>query len=79
MKSKLNKSRNTIQTVMAKNESLYTEIVGITGGISIGVVAVIALFASESLWIAAPIVASLSVLGIIIGYLHSKDIRSRKK
>ncbi len=53
-------------------DDVFVEIAGVTGGISIGAIAVIAVFASESIWVAAPIVASLAILGIALGYFNYK-------
>ena len=55
-----------------ENTNLTTEIVGITGGISIGTVAVIGLFAREYLWTAAPIVGFLVLLGVIALFFNYK-------
>ncbi len=53
-------------------DDVSVEIAGTVGGISIGAIAVIAIFASDSIWIAAPVVASLAILGIALGYFNYK-------
>jgi hypothetical protein len=47
-------------------------IASILGGISLCVVAVIAIFAREQLWVAIWIVAALAAMGIGLGFFASK-------
>ncbi len=54
------------------NENPYTEIMGIVGGISIATVAVLSIFAKEHLWVAAPVVGALAVLGVLLGYFQKE-------
>ena len=53
-------------------DEVAVEIAGSVGGLSIGAIAVLAIFAQEHLWIAAPFVVSLSVLGIALANFDYK-------
>ena len=57
------------------NEKKRNPVVGIAsvlGGISLCIVAVIAIFAREQLWTAIWIVAALAAMGIGLGFFASK-------
>jgi hypothetical protein len=47
-------------------------IASVLGGISLSIVAVIAVLAKDQLWVAAWIVAALAVMGIGLGFFASK-------
>ena len=50
----------------------YMGIAGSIGGISVGIVALVAIFASDHMAAAAWIVGSLAAMGVALGYFASK-------
>ncbi len=55
-----------------KEENPYVGIAGAVGGLTVAMVAIIAIFANQNIWVVAPVVASMSLLGILLGYFASK-------
>ena len=51
--------------------SAYVGITALIGGVSLGVVAIIAIFSPENLSVAPWIVGGLSIMGIALGYFSS--------
>ena len=47
-------------------ENPVVKIAGVIAGTSVGVVAIIAIFAKQEMWTAAPIVGVLALMGIIL-------------
>ena len=59
---------------MAKKEDkdTFVGIAGSIGGISIVIVLFVMLFNSTQAWILAPVIGSLALMGIFLGYFASK-------
>ena len=38
------------------------------GGVSVAIVALVGVFARESIWVVAPVVGALALMGIVLGY-----------
>jgi hypothetical protein len=55
-----------------KTSNPVVGIASVLGGISLSIVAVIAVLAKDQLWVAAWIVAALAVMGIGLGFFASK-------
>ena len=55
-----------------KQSNTYVGIAGTIGGISVAIVAVIAIFSAKNLYIAAWIVGALALMGIVLGAFASK-------
>lgn len=61
----------------AQNRNPFVGIAGVTGGISLAIVVIFALFARDQLAIAAWIVAALSGMGGLLGYFASRATTAR--
>lgn len=49
----------------------FVRIAGVIGGIAVAITAIIGYFMSENAWILAPIIGTLAVMGILLGYFAS--------
>ena len=57
-------------------DGLKDPIVGIAGavaGASVGIVALVCIFAKDKAWILGPVVGALALMGIALGALHAKN------
>ena len=52
------------------NKNAFVGIAGTTGGISVAIVALVLIFASNQVWILAPVIGSLALMGIFLGLFH---------
>ncbi|MBN2454101.1 hypothetical protein JXB11_00995 [Candidatus Woesearchaeota archaeon] len=59
---------------MAKkeNKNEFSSIAGTVGGVTVGMIALIVIFASENAWVIAPVVAFMAVMGMTLGYFASR-------
>ena len=57
---------------MAKEKNHFVEISASTGGIILGALALILIFAKDQAWVAVPVSGFLVILGIVMGYLAVK-------
>jgi hypothetical protein len=51
----------------------YVGIAAVVGGITVGMMALILLWAEGSEWIIVPVVLCMTLFGIMLGYYASKD------
>jgi len=56
-----------------ESENTYTQITGTVGGISIAIIVILGIFASQQMWVAIPVVGLLVLLGIVLGYFKYKN------
>lgn len=52
-------------------EDVFLRIIKYVSKVSLFVVAVIAIFSPENIWILGPIIGALSIMGISVGYFYS--------
>jgi hypothetical protein len=57
---------------MADKESPYASIAISIGGISLAMIVVILILAQDDAWLVAPVVVSMALLGIVLGYFSHK-------
>ncbi|MBW8002883.1 MAG: hypothetical protein FVQ80_12820 [Planctomycetes bacterium] len=57
---------------MECKDNPFVAIAAVCGGMMVASVAIILIFAKDAAWVAAPIAASLAVMGIFLGYFASK-------
>lgn len=57
---------------MKEDKNPYPGIAGAIGGTTIAMIALIVIFASQYAWVTVPIIAFMSLLGIMLGYFASK-------
>ena len=57
---------------MANEKNPIVAIAAVCGGIMIPIIAVVLIFAKEQAWVLTPIVISITVMGIFLGYFTSK-------
>ncbi|MFP4117603.1 MAG: hypothetical protein ACLFTR_01640 [Candidatus Woesearchaeota archaeon] len=63
-----------------KDESKdFSGIAGAIGGTTIGMIAVIVIWASYAAWIIIPVVGFMTLLGISLGYMQYKSIIYEEK
>ncbi len=57
---------------MSEEKNPFVGIGASLGGISVAIVAIVLIFASSQAWVLAPVIGSLALLGIFLGYFASK-------
>lgn len=57
---------------MTEDKNPMAGIAGVIGGTTIAMIALVLIFSPVNAWVIAPIVASMAVLGIFLGYFASK-------
>jgi len=62
---------------MPEDKNPFVGIGASLGGISVAIVAIVLIFASDQAWILTIIIPCLAVMGILLGYFASK--RTKKK
>ncbi|MEZ4102988.1 MAG: hypothetical protein R3B55_00190 [Candidatus Paceibacterota bacterium] len=55
-----------------KEENVFAKIAKIVTQLSVAIVAIVVVFSPDSIWVLGPIVGSLSIMGIALGYFASK-------
>lgn len=55
-----------------KEENVFAKITRLVMQLCVAIVAIIVVFSPESTWVLGPIIGSLSIMGIALGYFASK-------
>ncbi len=55
-----------------KEENVFAKITRLVMQICVAIVAIIVVFSPDSVWVLGPIIGSLSIMGIALGYFASK-------
>lgn len=55
-----------------KEENVFAKITKTIMQLSVAIVAIVAVFSPETIWVLGPIIGSLSIMGIALGYFASK-------
>lgn len=69
-------SKRTKKEVVAaepsKEESVFARITKVIMQLSVAIVAIVVVFSPENAWVLGPIIGSLSIMAIALGYFASK-------
>ncbi len=55
-----------------KQENVFAKITKTITQLCVGIVAIVVVFAPDTAWVLGPIIGSLSIMGIALGYFASK-------
>lgn len=55
-----------------KEENVFAKITKVTMQLCVAIVAIIVVFSPDSTWVLGPIIGSLAIMGIALGYFASK-------
>jgi len=55
-----------------KEENVFAKITKVVTQLCVAIVAIVVVFSPESAWVLGPIVGSLAIMGIALGYFASK-------
>jgi hypothetical protein len=55
-----------------KEENVFSKITKVITQLCVGIVAIVVVFSPDNAWVLGPIIGSLAVMGISLGYFASK-------
>jgi predicted NBD/HSP70 family sugar kinase len=57
---------------LEKNENVFARTTKSIAQLSVAIVAIVAVFSPENVWVLGPVIGSLAIMGIALGYFSSK-------
>lgn len=72
LKEKAPEANKPIKPAPIKEENVFSKITKIIMQLSVAIVALVAIFSPESAWVLGPVIGSLAIMGIALGYFASK-------
>lgn len=65
-------AEKSLKILPTKEENVFSKIARTVTQLSVAIVALVAVFSPDNAWVLGPIIGSLAIMGIALGYFASK-------